>query len=233
MTRESRHTSAQHDYAHAQCETCDNRFAPSSHASCEGGTLFLVLKPGSFAVCGSFRLLPSWDPIASKQSIPTEDTIWNGSQKSQQDVKCSRECNMSAVSLLLDLILSERQGPLPAIVGSFKRWACANSEWHFEWQTMALAELPLPLQGKHTPGLLADNEEEYFDVVDDDNQIIGRERRSDVHATGLKHRAVYCFVLNKQGKLLLQQRSPRQAPLQLHPTCSLHAYSNSCVRLRQ
>ena len=98
---------------------------------------------------------------------------------------------------------------------------------------MALAELPLPLLGKDTPGLLADNEEEYFDVVDDDNQIIGCEKRSDVHATGLKHRAVYCFVFNQQRKLLMQQRSPRQAPLHLHPMYYPGVSSNPCVRLRQ
>ena len=78
---------------------------------------------------------------------------------------------------------------------------------------MAVAGLPPPCLGNNFPGLLADNEEEYFDIVDDNNHIIGREKRSIAHATGLKHRAVYCFVFNEQGKLLMQQRSPRQAPL--------------------
>ena len=77
---------------------------------------------------------------------------------------------------------------------------------------MAVADLPLPCLGDNIPGLPADNEEEYFDIVDHNNHVIGREKRSIVHATGLKHRAVYCFVFNEQGKLLMQQRSPRQAP---------------------
>ena len=65
----------------------------------------------------------------------------------------------------------------------------------------------------------ADNEGELFDVVDDHNRVTGQERRSVVHARGLKHRTVYCFVFNPQGELLLQQRSPQcalfaaQAPL--------------------
>ena len=57
----------------------------------------------------------------------------------------------------------------------------------------------------------ADNEEELFDVVDDHNRVTGQERRSVVHARGLKHRAVYCFVFNTRGELLLQQRSPQCA----------------------
>ena len=77
---------------------------------------------------------------------------------------------------------------------------------------MAVAALPLPLLEKGSLGLLADNEEEHFDIVNDDNQIIGQEKRSVVHATGLKHRAVYCFVFDEQGKLLMQQRSPRSGP---------------------
>ena len=55
-------------------------------------------------------------------------------------------------------------------------------------------------------------------MVDDHNRVTGQERRSVVHARGLRHRAVYCFVFSSQGELLLQQRSPRcacaaQAPL--------------------
>ena len=86
----------------------------------------------------------------------------------------------------------------------------------FQWQ---LLQLPSPGASEgSTSGLLADNEEEYFDIVDDNNQIIGQEKRSIVHATGLKHRAVYCFVFNEQGKLLMQQRSPRSSSLQVRPT---------------
>ena len=77
---------------------------------------------------------------------------------------------------------------------------------------MALAEQLVPLPSKLCPSsepLIADDEEELFDVVDDSNQVIGQEKRSIVHTKGLKHRAVYCFVFDEQGKLLMQQRSPK------------------------
>ncbi|KAK9815309.1 hypothetical protein WJX72_001393 [[Myrmecia] bisecta] len=64
--------------------------------------------------------------------------------------------------------------------------------------------------------MVADNESELFDVVDNNNVVIGQEHRSKVHATGLLHRAVYCFVFSPCGELLLQRRSPRKkiGPLQ-------------------
>jgi hypothetical protein len=57
----------------------------------------------------------------------------------------------------------------------------------------------------------ADKEVELFDIVDDHNKVIGQQQRSVVHTLGLKHRAVYCFVFNSNGDLLLQQRSPKYA----------------------
>jgi isopentenyl-diphosphate delta-isomerase len=55
----------------------------------------------------------------------------------------------------------------------------------------------------------ADDGKEVFEIVNEQNIVIGTELRKIVHATGLLHRAVYCFVFNKDGKLLLQQRSAR------------------------
>lgn len=48
---------------------------------------------------------------------------------------------------------------------------------------------------------------EIFDVVDENNQVTGQATRGEVHANGLKHRAVHIFVFNKHGELWLQQRS--------------------------
>ena len=50
--------------------------------------------------------------------------------------------------------------------------------------------------------------EEIFDVVDEEDRVIGRAARSDVHARGLLHRAVNIFVFDDEGRLLLQLRSP-------------------------
>src|SRR5260370_28968628 len=49
--------------------------------------------------------------------------------------------------------------------------------------------------------------EEIFDVVDENDRVIGRAPRSVVHAEKRLHRAVHVFVFNSRGELLLQKRS--------------------------
>lgn len=49
--------------------------------------------------------------------------------------------------------------------------------------------------------------EEEFDVVDEDDCVVGKAGRDEVHAKGLMHRAVHLFVVNARGELLLQRRS--------------------------
>lgn len=49
--------------------------------------------------------------------------------------------------------------------------------------------------------------EEIFEIVDENNKVIGKERRSLVHQKGLFHRSVNIFVFNSEGELFLQQRS--------------------------
>ena len=49
--------------------------------------------------------------------------------------------------------------------------------------------------------------EDIFDVVNEHDEIIGREPRSVVHARGLRHRAVHVLVYNAAGQLFLQKRS--------------------------
>lgn len=52
--------------------------------------------------------------------------------------------------------------------------------------------------------------EDIFDVVDERDEVIGRERRSVVHKTGLRHRAVHVLVFNSKGEVFLQKRSMRK-----------------------
>jgi isopentenyl-diphosphate delta-isomerase type 1 len=52
--------------------------------------------------------------------------------------------------------------------------------------------------------------EEIFDIVNDQDQVIGRMPRSQVHAQGHKHRAVHVLVFNAAGRLFLQKRSMRK-----------------------
>src|SRR6266850_1764164 len=49
--------------------------------------------------------------------------------------------------------------------------------------------------------------EEIFDVVNDRDEVIGQQRRSEVHRLGLKHRAVHVLVFNSRGQIFLQKRS--------------------------
>lgn len=52
--------------------------------------------------------------------------------------------------------------------------------------------------------------EEYFDVVDEHDVVLGRRPRSEVHALGLRHRAVHVILMNTRGEVFLQQRSLRK-----------------------
>lgn len=49
--------------------------------------------------------------------------------------------------------------------------------------------------------------EEFFDIVNERDEIIGRATRSQVHAQFLRHRAVHVWIFNSRGNFLLQKRS--------------------------
>lgn len=63
------------------------------------------------------------------------------------------------------------------------------------------------LRGGGAVGHQAGMSEEYFDVVDANDAVIGRAARRDVHARGLWHRAVHVLVFNAVGRTFLQKRS--------------------------
>jgi isopentenyl-diphosphate Delta-isomerase len=48
---------------------------------------------------------------------------------------------------------------------------------------------------------------EYLDIVDEDDEVIGRDTRKNVHANHQIHRGIHVFVLNIKGEILLQRRS--------------------------
>jgi 16S rRNA (adenine1518-N6/adenine1519-N6)-dimethyltransferase len=62
--------------------------------------------------------------------------------------------------------------------------------------------------------------EEIFDVVDENDQVIGQAPRSTVHARKLLHRAVHIFVFDSRGELLLQKRSAKKDEYPLSYTSS-------------
>jgi isopentenyl-diphosphate delta-isomerase type 1 len=49
--------------------------------------------------------------------------------------------------------------------------------------------------------------EEIFDVVNEQDQVIGRQTRPEVHRLGLRHRAVHILLFNSRGEVFLQKRS--------------------------
>lgn len=49
--------------------------------------------------------------------------------------------------------------------------------------------------------------EEIFDVVDERDEVVGRDTRRRVHQLGLIHRAVHVLVFNAAGAVFLQKRS--------------------------
>ncbi len=69
--------------------------------------------------------------------------------------------------------------------------------------------------------------EEIFDVVDEQDRVIGRATRGEVHAQKLLHRAVHVFVFNDAYELLLQMRSANkdEFPLTYTSSCSGHVDS--------
>ncbi len=70
-------------------------------------------------------------------------------------------------------------------------------------QWIALANLVRPVY----PAAAQDFSGEKFDVVDEQDRVIGVEPRGVVHARDLRHRAIHLFVFNAAGELFLQKRS--------------------------
>lgn len=66
--------------------------------------------------------------------------------------------------------------------------------------------------------------EEYFDIVNERDEPVGRALRREVHARNLWHRAVHVFVFDSAGRLFLQKRSMKkdQAAGLWDASCSGH-----------
>lgn len=47
----------------------------------------------------------------------------------------------------------------------------------------------------------------YLSVVDNDDLVVGRQLRSVIHRTGLRHREVHVWFVTADGKLIFQRRS--------------------------
>jgi 16S rRNA (adenine1518-N6/adenine1519-N6)-dimethyltransferase len=76
----------------------------------------------------------------------------------------------------------------------------AGIDWQARAETVSLAQYISLTQFLGMP-------DEWFDVVDDQDQVVGQHPRSEVHRLGLKHRSVHILINNRDGKIFLQQRS--------------------------
>jgi isopentenyl-diphosphate delta-isomerase type 1 len=79
--------------------------------------------------------------------------------------------------------------------------------------------------------------EDIFDIVDERDEVIDRKPRSEVHARGLRHRAVHVLVFNSRGEVFLQKRSMKKdrQPGVWDSSCSGHVdsgevYDQTAVR---
>jgi len=54
-----------------------------------------------------------------------------------------------------------------------------------------------------------DPQNEVFDVVNENDEVVGKATRGEVHQNpNLIHRVVHIWILNDKGEILIQQRSP-------------------------
>ncbi|HWA84772.1 MAG TPA: NUDIX domain-containing protein [Opitutus sp.] len=79
--------------------------------------------------------------------------------------------------------------------------------------------------------------DEFFDVVNEHDEPVSRARRSEVHARGLRHRAVHILVFDEHGRVFLQKRSMNKdtSPGLWNSSCSGHVdageeYDRAAVR---
>ncbi|MFZ2555463.1 MAG: NUDIX domain-containing protein [Minisyncoccia bacterium] len=60
-------------------------------------------------------------------------------------------------------------------------------------------------------------QDEYLDLVDENDQVIGKKLRSEVYAEGLSNfRVVNAFLVNSEGKLWILMRGPHK---RIFPSC--------------
>lgn len=66
--------------------------------------------------------------------------------------------------------------------------------------------------------------DDIFDIVDENDEVVGSAPRREVHARGLLHRAVHVLIFNSAGEVFLQRRSPRKDnhPDKWDSSCSGH-----------
>jgi 16S rRNA (adenine1518-N6/adenine1519-N6)-dimethyltransferase len=112
----------------------------------------------------------------------------------------------AAFELLVRRGFSERRKQLANLLPGFSEIAAPlGLKPHARAENLSLAEwesLAATLQ--KTP---AQRGEELFDVVDEQDRVIGPQPRSFVHVNNLRHRAIHIMLQNSEGRIFLQRRS--------------------------
>ena len=74
------------------------------------------------------------------------------------------------------------------------------------------------------PSVPAQSPDEIFDVVDENDRVVGRATRAEVHRRRLLHRAVHIVVSDGRGNVVLQKRSLAKdtCPGLLSTSCAGH-----------
>ncbi|MBI2612027.1 NUDIX domain-containing protein [Candidatus Gottesmanbacteria bacterium] len=75
-----------------------------------------------------------------------------------------------------------------------------------------------------------DNQEEIFDVVDEDDKVIGKTTRGETYKNkNLIHRSIYVAIFNKKDEIFMQQRSATKDtdPLKWTISCTGHVGSGN------
>ncbi len=105
---------------------------------------------------------------------------------------------------------SERRKQLRNLLPEFKeRWSSLCADLGLS-ETVRAEELSLATWEKFTRSVNpveAQRAEEMFDIVDENDSVLGLRPRKEVHVNNLRHRAVHILITNEKGELFLQKRS--------------------------
>jgi 16S rRNA (adenine1518-N6/adenine1519-N6)-dimethyltransferase len=105
---------------------------------------------------------------------------------------------------------SERRKQLRNLLPELKdRWPSLCADLGLS-ETVRAEELPLATWEKFTRyvnPVEAQSGEEMFDIVDENDSVLGARPREAVHVNNLRHRAVHILITNEKDELFLQKRS--------------------------
>ncbi len=108
---------------------------------------------------------------------------------------------------------AQRRKQVRKAMPEFPVWAEVCAQFGIE-ETARAEEIPLEtwvemtrLYDDHPLKDIPQKADELFDVVDENDEVVGQEVRSKVHEHGLRHRAVHILLRNQKKEFFIQKRS--------------------------